>query len=85
LFLESRRVPSVRFYAAFVDLQQLVPSDDAGVGFPHPCARHEQLRERVGDAPAFGAISRALVSHATDSAPQRFLRLRRRRSALCSD
>jgi hypothetical protein len=52
LFLESRRVPSVRLCAAFVDLQQLVPSDDAGVGFPHPCARHEQLRERVGDAPA---------------------------------
>ena len=57
----------MRFYAAFVDLQQLVPSDDTGVGFPHPCARHEQLRERVGDALAAPAFDRFTCMYARSS------------------
>ena len=38
-----------------LDLQHSVPVAGAGADFPRTRARHEHLRERVGEALAFGA------------------------------
>ena len=40
-----------------VDLQQPVLADDASAGVPHPCARQEQLRERVGELLAASCVA----------------------------
>jgi hypothetical protein len=65
LLLESRRVSSVRCHSRDFDLQQPFFANDASAVFPHPCARQEQLRQRVGDAfvvPAF-RVQSACPSH----------------------
>ena len=50
LFLESRRVPSVRCNSKSIHLQQHVSAHDASAHFPLPLAWHQQLCQRVGEA-----------------------------------
>ncbi len=45
----------MRFQPTPLDLQHSVPVAGAGADLPRTRARHEHIRERVGEALAFGA------------------------------
>jgi hypothetical protein len=50
LFPRSRSVQDLRRHSEALPLQQHPVADDSSARIAHDCARHQQLRQRVGEA-----------------------------------